>query len=154
MSRANHRSIDFAIRFKRGAGTQQSYPAQVVERLTLIPGLLHQEHREMRVQQGSSSRGTFEKSPDANKMPALAVAHRRIGYALKEIYFFLHTVEEFMRLRKPHLFHASSLYLQEEAGDLVAHSIADRLRRPAPTFSRRRAPRRNERRAGLGERTG
>src|SRR5260370_26190736 len=134
MSRANHRSIDFAIRFKRGAGTQQSYPAQVVERLTLILGLLHQKHSEMRVQQGSCSRGAFEKSPDANKMPALAVAHRRIGYALKKIYFFLHTVEEFMWLRKPHLFHAGSLYLQEEAGGAFPHLITALLARLPTLF--------------------
>src|SRR3989442_2454657 len=116
MSRVNHRSIDFAIRFKRGTGTQQSYPAHVVKRLALILGLLRPEHREMRVQQGSCGCGAFLCAPDANKMPALAVAHCRIGYALKKIYFFLHTVEEFMWFRKPHLFHTGSLYLQEEAG--------------------------------------
>src|SRR6266849_2989477 len=103
MSRANHRSIDFAIGFKRGAGTQQSYPAQVVERLTLILGLLRQEHREMRVQQGSRGRGTFEKSPDANKMPEPALFNRCIISGLKKIYYFLHTVQEFMWLQKPHL---------------------------------------------------
>src|SRR5260370_34383583 len=139
MSRANYRSIDFAIRFKRGAGTQESYPAQVVERLTLILGLLRQERREMRVQQGSSSRGTFEKSPDANKMPALAVAHRRIGYALKKIYFFLHTVEEFMWLRKPHLFHAGSLYLQEEPAYVFPHLATVLSSHRRLTFARSRA---------------
>src|SRR5260370_6425161 len=135
MSRANHRSIDFAIRFKRGAGTQQSYPAQVVERLSLVLGLLHQRHREMRVQQGSRRRGTFENSPDANKMPAVAVAHRRIGYALKKIYFFLHTVEEFMWLRKPHLFHAGPLYLQEEAVNEVSRQRIVSLAYPSRSFA-------------------
>src|SRR5258708_33516002 len=89
----------------------------------------------MRVQQGSRRRGTFEKSPDANKMPALAVAHRHIGYALKKIYFFLHTVEEFMWLRKPHLFHAGPLYLQEEAVETFPHLRTDLLAHPPRIFA-------------------
>src|SRR5207247_547910 len=77
--------------------------------------------------QGSCGCGAFEKSPDANKMPALAVAHCRIGYALKKIYFFLHTVEEFMWFRKPHLFHTGSLHLQEEAVELFPPLRTDLL---------------------------
>ena len=71
----------------------------------------------MRIQQGSGSHGAFEKAPDANKVPALAVAHSRVGNALEEINILFHIVQEFMWLRVPDLFHAGLLYPQEETVD-------------------------------------
>src|SRR5712691_12032768 len=127
MDGANCGGIDFAIRFKRGARAQQFHPAQVVKRLALVLILLRQEHREMCVQQGSGSRGAFEKAGDAYKVPAFAVTHSGIGYALEEIYALFHTVEEFMWLGVPYLFHAGPLYLQEEAVKLFPHLRADLL---------------------------
>src|SRR5207302_1900408 len=75
----------------------------------------------------SGSRGTFEKAGDAYKVPAFAVTHSGIGYALEDIYALFHTVEEFMWLGIPYLFHAGPLYLQEEAVKLFPHLRADLL---------------------------
>ena len=81
----------------------------------------------MRIQQGGGSCSAFEKAPDANEVPALAVAHSRIGNALEEINVLFHAVQESVWLRVPDLFHTGLFHPQEEAVELLPHLRADLL---------------------------
>ena len=71
-------------------------------------------------------------------MPALAVAHGRIGYTLEEINTLFDAVEEFMRLGVPDLLHAGLLDLQEETVELLPHLGTDVLAHLPRIFARRR----------------
>src|ERR1700744_82628 len=87
--------VDLAACLKGRAGAQQTDPLQIfVSVLTIGKDIAL-----INIQQRRRRRGTFEKAPNLQKLPALAVAQRRVRNSLEKMHAIDNRRQKFGELR-------------------------------------------------------
>src|SRR5271163_4220472 len=133
--------VILAVSFKSGAGFQQADPLEVFFAFyRLIQGESHGIGKTPQVGADEPCHRvrSLNESPQLNVLPALAVRHGGVGYAVKQVSSITHRAKKHIGLQQPPFARSGTVDLQIKTIQLFPHCRAALLAHLAQILPRRR----------------